>query len=118
MANEERHILCIDLKSFFASCECVARNLDPFTTPLVVASNNKGAITLAVTPALKKYGIKGRTRIYDIPKNIKEANLGICQRKCLDAFQNRTVTYQNNEYVSICERYVLLFHLKIHHIIF
>ena len=71
MANEERHILCIDLKSFFASCECVARNLDPFTTPLVVASNNKGAITLAVTPALKKYGIKGRTRIYDIPKNIK-----------------------------------------------
>lgn len=37
-------------------------------------------------------------RLYDIPKNIKEANLGICQRKCLDAFQNRTVTYQNNEY--------------------
>lgn len=71
MANEERHILCIDLKSFFASCECVERNLNPFTTPLVVASNNKGAITLAVTPALKKYGIKGRTRIYDIPKNIK-----------------------------------------------
>ena len=69
----ERHILCIDLKSFFASVECVERGIDPFTTPLVVAnkSQGKGAITLAVTPALKKLGIKGRTRLYDIPKNIK-----------------------------------------------
>ena len=67
----KRNILCIDLKSFFASCECLERGLDPFTTPLVVAGNNKGAITLAVTPALKKLGIKGRTRLYDIPNNIK-----------------------------------------------
>lgn len=69
----ERHILCIDLKSFFASVECVERGLDPFTTPLVVAnkSQGNGAITLAVTPLLKKLGIKGRTRLYDIPKNIK-----------------------------------------------
>lgn len=67
----KRNILCIDLKSFFASCECVERGLNPFTTPLVVAGNNKGAITLAVTPFLKAQGIKGRTRLYDIPKNIK-----------------------------------------------
>ena len=67
-----RHILCIDLKSFFASVECVERGLDPFTTPLVVASkrNGNGAITLAVTPFLRKKGIKGRTRLYEIPKNI------------------------------------------------
>lgn len=73
MANlyPERNILCIDLKSFFASCECIERGLDPFEVPLVVAGNNKGAITLAVTPALKKYGIKGRTRLYDIPSSIK-----------------------------------------------
>ncbi len=71
MAKLNRNILCIDLKSFFASCECIERGLDPFTTPLVVASSNKGAITLAVTPYLKKLGIKGRTRLYDIPKNIK-----------------------------------------------
>ena len=52
-----RTILCIDLKSFFASVECVDRNLDPFTTPLVVANpNQKGAITLAVTPYLKAKG--------------------------------------------------------------
>lgn len=67
-----RHILCIDLKSFFASVECIDRGLDPFTTPLVVANKTqgKGAITLAVTPALKKLGIKGRTRLYEIPKTI------------------------------------------------
>lgn len=68
-----RHFLCIDLKSFFASCECVERGLDPFTTPLVVANKNQGngAITLAVTPYLKNQGIKGRTRLYEIPKNVK-----------------------------------------------
>lgn len=71
MTRLNRNILCIDLKSFFASCECIEKNLDPFTTPLVVAGNNKGAITLAVTPYLKKKGIKGRTRLYDIPSNIK-----------------------------------------------
>ncbi len=70
--KEEKHFLCIDLKSFFASCECIERGLDPFTTPLVVANKNQGsgAITLAVTPFLKKQGIKGRTRLYEIPKNI------------------------------------------------
>ncbi len=71
--EKERHFLCIDLKSFFASCECVDRNIDPFTTPLVVANKKQGngAITLAVTPYLKKLGVKGRTRLYEIPKNIK-----------------------------------------------
>jgi len=69
----KRSILCIDLKSFFASVECIDLNLDPFTTPLVVANKKqgKGAITLAVTPFLKKMGIKGRTRLYEIPQNIK-----------------------------------------------
>ncbi|MBR1413536.1 MAG: Y-family DNA polymerase [Bacilli bacterium] len=71
--NKKRHILCIDLKSFFASCECVERGLDPFSTPLVVANKNQGngAITLAVTPYLKKLGVKSRGRLYEIPKNIK-----------------------------------------------
>ncbi len=68
----EKHFLCIDLKSFFASCECIERGLDPFTTPLVVANKKQGngAITLAVTPYLKSLGIKGRTRLYEIPKTI------------------------------------------------
>ncbi len=68
----ERHILCIDLKSFFASVECIDRGLNPFEVPLVVANpkQGKGAITLAVTPYLKQMGIKGRTRLYEIPKTI------------------------------------------------
>lgn len=67
----KRNIICIDLKSFFASCECVERNLDPFNTPLVVAKpNREGAITLAVTPCMKKLGVKSRGRIFEIPKNI------------------------------------------------
>ena len=67
-----RNIICIDLKSFFASCECLIRNLDPFTTPLVVANKNQGngAITLAVTPFLKSKGVKSRGRLYEIPNHI------------------------------------------------
>ena len=69
----ERNILCIDLKSFFASVECVERNLDPFTTPLIVAdpSRKGGAITLAVTPYMKALGVPSRGRVFEIPKNIK-----------------------------------------------
>lgn len=69
----KRNILCIDLKSFFASCECIERNLDPFKIPLVVANPNQGngAITLAITPYLKNMGIKSRSRLYEIPPHIK-----------------------------------------------
>ena len=68
-----RNFLCIDLKSFFASAECLDRGLNPFTTPLVVANptQGNGAITLAVTPYLKTLGVKSRGRLYEIPKNIK-----------------------------------------------
>lgn len=67
----KRHILCIDLKCFFASVECIDRNVDPFCYPLVVANKKqKGAMTLAVSPYLKEKGVKGRTRIYEIPKNL------------------------------------------------
>lgn len=65
--------LCIDLKSFYASVECVERGLDPFTINLVVADPTRGggAITLAATPAIKKLGVPSRGRIYEIPKNIE-----------------------------------------------
>lgn len=66
-----RNIICIDLKSFFASCECVERNLDPFKVNLVVADpDHEGSITLAVTPAMKKLGVPSRGRVYAIPKTI------------------------------------------------
>ena len=69
----DRHVLCIDLKSFFASVECVERHIDPFKVNLVVANPNQGngAITLAITPHLINLGIKSRTRLYEIPRNIK-----------------------------------------------
>lgn len=70
---EKRIYLCIDLKTFYASVECVERNLDPFDTNLVVAdsSRGKGTICLAISPKLKAAGIKNRCRIYEIPEEIK-----------------------------------------------
>lgn len=67
-----RNILCIDLKSFYASVECVLLGLDPFTTPLVVADKSRGdgSIALAVTPYLKSLGIPSRFRIHELPPNI------------------------------------------------
>lgn len=69
----ERVIMSIDLKSFFASCECVNRGLDPFSTPLVVAdtSRGNGAMTLAITPYLRNKGVNSRSRVFELPKNIK-----------------------------------------------
>ena len=68
-----RIYLCIDLKTFFASVECVERNLDPFKTELIVAdpSRGPGAICLAISPKLKQRGIKNRCRVFEIPKYIK-----------------------------------------------
>ena len=64
--------LCIDLKSFFASVECVERGLDPMTARLVVADPDRGSgtICLAVSPALKALGVKNRCRVYEIPAGI------------------------------------------------
>ena len=64
---------CIDLKTFYASVECVERKLDPFNTNLVVAdpSRGKGTICLAVSPKMKMLGVKNRCRIYEIPPDIK-----------------------------------------------
>lgn len=65
--------LCIDLKTFFASVECVERNEDPFHVNLVVAdpSRGKGAICLAISPKLKAMGIKNRCRLFEIPENVE-----------------------------------------------
>lgn len=72
-ANVNRIYLCIDLKTFYASVECVERKLDPFETNLVVAdpSRGKGAICLAISPKLKQQGIRNRCRIFEIPETIE-----------------------------------------------
>lgn len=70
---EERTYMCIDLKSFYASVECVQRGWDPMTTNLVVADleRTEKTICLAVSPAMKALGVPGRCRVFEIPKNIK-----------------------------------------------
>ena len=72
----EKQYLCIDLKSFYASVECIERGLDPMTTNLVVAdkSRTEKTICLAVSPSLKKYGIPGRARLFETIQKVNEAN--------------------------------------------
>ena len=70
--EKQRCYFVIDMKSFFASVECAERGLDAMTTKLIVADNSRTETTicLAVTPALKKLGVKNRCRLYEIPKNL------------------------------------------------
>ena len=74
---QENTYIAIDLKSFYASVECVERGLNPMTTNLVVADNSrtKKTICLAVSPSLKKYGIPGRARLYEVVQKAKQANI-------------------------------------------
>lgn len=69
----EHTYICIDLKTFYASVECVERGLDPFTTNLVVAdpTRTEKTICLAITPAMKRLGIRNRCRIFEIPEGIE-----------------------------------------------
>ena len=72
----DKAYLAIDLKSFYASVECVERGLDPLTTNLVVAdlSRTEKTICLAVTPSLKAYGISGRARLFEVVERVKQVN--------------------------------------------
>lgn len=73
---KNRTYISIDLKSFYASVECVERRLDPLTTNLVVAdaSRTQKTICLAVSPSLKSYGISGRARLFEVVQRVKEVN--------------------------------------------
>ena len=72
----ENVYICIDLKSFYASVECKERSLDPLHTNLVVADRTRTekTICLAVSPSLKKYGISGRARLFEVIQKVKEIN--------------------------------------------
>lgn len=75
-----RIYMCIDLKSFYASVECIERGLDPLNTNLVVAdsSRTEKTVCLAITPSLKQYGLSGRARLYEVIQKVKEVN---CKRR-------------------------------------
>ena len=73
---KQKQYIAIDLKSFYASVECIERGLDPMKTNLVVAdvSRTEKTICLAVSPSLKKYGIPGRARLFEAVQKLKEVN--------------------------------------------
>lgn len=72
-----RQYIAIDLKSFYASVECVERGLNPLTTNLVVAdeSRTEKTICLAVSPSLKSYGISGRARLFEVVQRVKRSTV-------------------------------------------
>ena len=71
---KEKCYICCDLKSFYASVECVERGLDPMTTNLVVADKRRTdkTICLAVSPSLKALGIPGRPRLFEVKQKLAE----------------------------------------------
>ncbi|MBR2175350.1 MAG: Y-family DNA polymerase [Clostridia bacterium] len=86
--NRTKSYICIDLKSFYASVECVTRGLDPLTTNLVVADSTRTekTICLAVTPSLKAFGISGRARLFEVVQKVKEINENRLRRIPLKMF--------------------------------
>jgi len=123
---EDRVYFVIDMKSFFASVECAERGLDPLTTNLVVADEerSKGTICLAVTPAMKKLGVKNRCRLFEIPKGIEfiiakprmkkyidySANIYAIYLKYID--KNDIHTYSIDECIIDATEYLRLYNLK------
>jgi len=89
--------LAIDLKSFYASVECVDRHLDPLTTNLVVAdaSRTEKTICLAVSPSLKAYKIPGRARLFEAVQRVKEVN---AQRLQTAIQQKKAVRGEDGKY--------------------
>lgn len=87
--------LCIDLKTFYASVECVERGLDPFSTNLVVAdeTRGRGAICLAISPQMKMLGIQNRCRLYEIPKGVKYIIAKPRMKKYMEYSANVYATY-------------------------
>ena len=92
-----RAYIAIDLKSFYASVECVERGLDPLTTNLVVAnpSRTEKTICLAVSPPLKSYGVPGRPRLFEVIQRIREVNEE--RRRRAPGRQFRDKSWRNDE---------------------
>lgn len=95
--------IAIDLKSFYASVECVERNLDPLTTNLIVADNKRSnkTICLAVSPSLKAWGVPGRPRLFEVIKIVDEINnkrrVKAANKKLIhQIYDNRQILKNNN----------------------
>ena len=104
--ERQRTCICIDLKSFYASVECVERGLDPLTTNLVVADPERSekTICLAITPSMKALGIKNRCRVFEIPKSVEYIMAPPRMQKYID-YSVRVVSVYL-KYVSFDDMYV------------
>ena len=93
--EKQRTYIAIDLKSFYASVECVARGLDPLTAHLVVADESRTdkTICLAVTPALKEYGIGGRARLFEVRQKARGINFIIAKPRMAHYIEVSTKIY-------------------------
>lgn len=89
----EKAYIAIDLKSFYASVECVDRGLDPLDTNLVVAdpTRTEKTICLAVTPSLKSYGIPGRARLFEVNQKVREINAERKRKSSQHSFTHQSV---------------------------
>ena len=96
----KKQYIAIDLKSFYASVECIERGLDPLTTNLVVAdaSRTEKTICLAVSPSLKSYGVPGRPRLFEVVSKIREVNSA--RRWSAPGRQLQGATYDNRVLIS------------------
>ena len=96
MAEQQRTYIAIDLKSFYASVECVDRGLDPLTTNLVVAdaSRTKKTICLAVSPSLKEYGIGGRARLFEVYQKARGVSFIIAPPRMAHYIEVSTQVYR------------------------
>ena len=94
---KQRTYIAIDLKSFYASVECVERGLDPLTTNLVVAdeSRTEKTICLAVSPSLKSYGIPGRPRLFEVIQKVAEVNRE--RKRHIAGYQFHGISYLDTE---------------------
>ena len=100
MCDVNRRYIAIDLKSFYASVECIDRGLNPMTTNLVVADKSRTSktICLAVSPSLKSYGIPGRPRLFEVIQKVNEIN---SYRKKGDAIDYIVATPRMAKYMEV-----------------
>lgn len=92
---DDRIYLCIDLKSFYASVECIERNLNPLDVNLVVADAERSSktICLAVSPSLKAYGIKGRPRYFEVIQQVRKVNYCRLKKSHLKEFSGKSYSH-------------------------
>ena len=95
--------ICIDLKSFYASVECVERNLNPLEVNLVVADKEKTekTICLAVSPSLKAFGVSSRPRLFEVVQTVKNINNERLKKNNYKAFKSKSYYAKELEFVFL-----------------